>query len=65
MRGDVGLETYYIKVQFPCLQLLAIGLITDDNTDNADDGETAAGGCLAHLLQILVCVSYCETHVRM
>lgn len=24
--------------------------------DNDDDGETAAGGRLAHLLQILVCV---------
>lgn len=26
-------------------------------TDNDDDGETAAGGRLAHLLQILVCGS--------
>jgi len=26
-------------------------------TDNDDDGETAAGGRLAHLLQILVCSS--------
>lgn len=33
-------------------------------TDNDDDGETAAGGRLAHLLQILVCLETCPTCVR-
>jgi hypothetical protein len=28
-------------------------------SDNDDDGETAAGGRLAHLLQIMVHVSFC------
>lgn len=37
---------------------------TNIHVDNDDDGESAAGGRLAHLLQILVCkyYSYADTH---
>jgi putative IMPACT (imprinted ancient) family translation regulator len=38
--------------------------------DNDDDGETAAGGRLAHLLQILVlnvlsCICSCNSHISL
>jgi len=40
---------------------------SDKEEDNNDDGETAAGGRLAHLLQILVplfpCMCACNSHI--
>ena len=54
MHGVVELATFYTRVrQFVLVCLLALRTMPY-RTDNDDDGETAAGGRLAHLLQILV-----------
>jgi putative IMPACT (imprinted ancient) family translation regulator len=60
MHGGAKLMAFYTKV---CEEiLLCRPKIMTNFADNDDDGETAAGGRLAHLLQILVRFSPCQCH---
>lgn len=54
MLGGVELETIYIRVSYAQISRTARDVKGALYVDNDDDGETAAGGRLAHLLQILV-----------
>ena len=54
MLGGVELGTIYIRVSHAESLEVAGGAVYAIYADNDDDGETAAGGRLAHLLQILV-----------
>lgn len=54
MHIDVKLVHYCTKVRSSLFSLQVCDLGSDNEEDNDDDGETAAGGRLAHLLQILV-----------
>ena len=61
MHGDVKRKTaFFIKVRTSMkFSWQVVGISRLFFQDNDDDGETAAGGRLAHLLQILV--SSCVT----